>query len=111
MNKSEIPPELLALLANVQGKRSRVVVDHILEHGFITTEELETVYGYSHPPRAIRDVREQGIPIESFRVKNEHGRTIAAYRFGDLSQIEAKKFGGRKTFSKQFKDLLLQIQD
>jgi hypothetical protein len=111
MSKPDLSPELLALLEKVQGKRSRVVVDHILAHGFITTEELENTYGYSHPPRAIRDVREQGIPLESFRVKNEQGRTIAAYRFGDLLKIEAKKFGGRKTFSKLFKHSLFMLQE
>lgn len=57
MSESELPGDFLAFLATIQGKRSRVVIDHILKHGFITTEELETLYGYGHPPRAIRDVR------------------------------------------------------
>lgn len=111
MNKPELPPEFLELLKKVQGKRSRVVVEHILEHGFITTEDLENIYGYSHPPRAIRDVREQGIPLESFRVKNEQGRTISAYRFGDLAEADLARFGGRRSFSKEFKRKLITKQE
>jgi 5-methylcytosine-specific restriction endonuclease McrA len=107
VSESELPPELLALLAAVQGKRARIVVDHILHHGFVTTEELETEYGYKHPPRAIRDVREQGIPIETFAVKNTQGRSIAAYRFADLKQIQEGRIGGLKSFSKAFKQHLI----
>jgi hypothetical protein len=79
-----LPDEFLALLRSIKGKRARVVVDHILEHGLITTEDLETLYGYKHPPRAIRDVRDQGVPIETFTVKNSQGRTIAAYRLTEV---------------------------
>jgi hypothetical protein len=98
----------LRLIQSVKGKCARVVVDHILEHGFITTEELENTYGYSHPPRAIRDVRDQGVPIETFSVKNAAGRTIAAYRFGDVSQILPGRIGGRRLFPKSLKQELLQ---
>ena len=68
MSKKNYPPEFLELLKSVQAKRPRTVIEHILENGQITTEELKDIYGYNHPPRAIRDVREQGIPIETFRV-------------------------------------------
>ena len=108
MSKQNLPDELIERLKSVKGKRSRVVVDHILEHGAITTEELEKKYGYSHPPRAARDVREQGIPLETFRVTSSDGRIIAAYRFGDLTQIEGGRLGGRTVFSKQFKDALYE---
>lgn len=110
MTNPDLPEEFLEQLRQVIGKRARIVIEHILEHGFITTEELENTYGYSHPPRAIRDVREQGIPIETFRVKNEQGRTIAAYRFALTSQVQPHKIGGRKTFSKQFKQTLYKNQ-
>jgi hypothetical protein len=108
MSSAEYPEAFLRLLQSVKGKRARVVVDHILEHGFITTEELENTYGYSHPPRAIQDVRDQGVPIETFSVKNAAGRTIAAYRFGDVSQILPGRIGGRKLFPKSLKRELLQ---
>jgi len=108
MTGQNLPKALLRLLALVQGKRARIVVDHILKHGFITTEELEIQYGYKHPPRAIRDVREQGIPLETFNVKNSEGRTIAAYRFAKLSDVQQGRIGGRKTFSKAFKNRLVE---
>ena len=75
------------LLEKISNKRARIVIEHILENGFITTEQLEKQYGYNHPPRAARDVRESGIPLETFRVKDSAGRIIAAYRFGDLNQV------------------------
>jgi hypothetical protein len=28
-----------------------------LQHGFVTTEDLSELYGYDHPPRAVRYVR------------------------------------------------------
>jgi len=35
------PKWFLSLLGSVTNKRARVVIDHILEKGHITTEELE----------------------------------------------------------------------
>ncbi|MHB8628019.1 MAG: HNH endonuclease [Aggregatilineales bacterium] len=106
MSNPALPPEFLALLRSITAKRPRTVIDHILQHGYITTEELKA-YGYNHPPRAARDVREQGIPLETFRVKGSDGRSIAAYRFGDLTQTRRDRVGGRKAFSKDFKHQLL----
>lgn len=93
-------------LEKITNKRARIVIEHILAHGFITTEELEKVYGYSHPPRAARDVREAGIPFETYRVQSSDGRSIAAYKFGDLSQIQKQRWQGRKTFPKTLKNQL-----
>ncbi len=103
------PQEFLDFIAQVKGKRSQIVVQHILKHGFITTEDLEATYGYKHPPRAIRDVREQGVPIESFRIKDSLNRDIAAYRFGDVQNINKTKFGGRKSFKKITKHQLIEL--
>lgn len=102
--------EIKQLLKNISNKRARIVIEHILAHGFITTEELEKKYGYNHPPRAARDVRESGIPLETYRVKDSGGRTIAAYRFGDLTQIRKGRLQGRQTFPKNFKDALYELQ-
>lgn len=106
----EFPEEFLARLKKVTSKRPRTVIDHIIQHGFITTEELKNLYGYDHPPRAARDVREQGIPLETFRVKSADGRIIAAYKFGDLSAVVNDRLHGRKIFSKSFKKILLELQ-
>ena len=90
------PKAFLDRLNAVTGKRARTVIEHILQHGFITSEQLQSLYHYEHAPRAIRDVREQGIAVETFRVKNASGKSIAAYRFGnpaDVSSAASKKSG------------------
>jgi hypothetical protein len=104
----DLPKWFLDRLTAVTPKRAKTVIDHILKHGHITTEELKTLYGYDHPPRAARDVREQGIPLETFRVTGSQGRSIAAYRFVDLSTIRQSTLAGRKVFSKEFKALLVE---
>ena len=109
-NKPEISPEWRERLQAVIGKRARIVIDHILQHGFITTEELEKQYGYSHPPRAARDVREQGIPLETFKAKGVDGRIIAAYRFGQLHRTASVVSRGRRNFPRWFKPSLFDEQ-
>ena len=62
-----------------------------------------------HPPRAARDVRECGIPLETFRVTSQKtGRRIAAYRFGSPDEIIRGRIGGRKAFSKHFRTALIK---
>ncbi|MFC1627540.1 HNH endonuclease signature motif containing protein [Gemmatimonadota bacterium] len=102
---SELDPRLQKAIDKVTGKRPRTVIDHILEHGHITTEEI-AAYGYEHPPRAARDVREAGVPLETFRVKSSEGKSIGAYRFGDPSKIEEHKLAGRQVFPKELLDSL-----
>ena len=105
-----LPSEFLRKLKQVKDKRPKVVIDHILEHGYITTEELRDVYGYDHPPRAARDVREQGIPLDTFRVESKQGRSIGAYRFGDPTGVQEGKAGGRKAWPKSLKKNLLAAE-
>jgi hypothetical protein len=102
----KFPKDFLDLLASITAKRPKTVIDHILQHGHVTTEELQNLYGYEHPPRAARDVREQGIPLETFRVENSQGRKIAAYRFADPSAVRSGVLAGRKVISKEFKDAI-----
>jgi len=104
----KLPKAFLKLLRSVQAKRPRTVIEHILKHGQVTSQELKDVYGYNHPPRAIRDVREQGIPIKTLRVTGSDGRSIAVYKFGDPSQVRAAQLSGRTAFSSQLKTLLIQ---
>lgn len=109
MNTHNVDPRILALCAKVTRKRAKTVIDHIIEHGFITTEELQETYGYDHPPRAARDVREQGIPLVTFNiVSNRTGRTIGAYKFDSPDNIKNGRIGGRKAFSKAFKASLIE---
>jgi hypothetical protein len=103
---SKYPQDFLNYVQSITNKRAKIVIDHILKHGFITTEDLENTYGYNHPPRAVRDVREAGIPLETFKVKSKEGKSIAAYRFGDVSMLQAERKSGRTMFSKEFKKTL-----
>ena len=63
-----------------------------------------------HAPRAARDVRELGIPLETFRVKDSNGRLIAAYRFGDPKKAEDRlsKIAGRTVLSAALKKALIK---
>ena len=99
---------VLARLNAIKAKRPQTVIQHILEHGHITPEELETLYGYKHAPRAARDVRERGVNLEMYRVKSSDGRQIAAYKFGNPVFTEKKisKTQGRTALSKALKKAL-----
>lgn len=103
----EPSPALLAAIKMVRAKRPRTVIDHILKHGFITTDDLKEQYGYNHPPRAARDVREAGIPLVTTSVKGPDGRNIAAYRFPTAEAEILSRAGGRRAFPKAFKESLL----
>ena len=105
----KLPKWFLDKLNAVTSRRPKTVIQHILEHGFVTTEELKSL-GYEHAPRAARDVRELGIPLETFRVKDSAGRNIAAYRFGDIFKAEnsISKTAGRTTLSSALKKALIE---
>ena len=108
MASEDISPEFRELLSTVTGKRARTVIDHILVNGHITSEDLAATYGYNHPPRAIRDVREQGIPIETRSVTSADGRRIAEYRFGDFADARPQILQGRTVLSRRLKSELLE---
>ena len=102
--------EFTELVSSITNKRANIVINHILKSGFITTEDLEN-YGYKHAPRAARDVREDGIPLVTYNVKSSDGKSIAAYKFGDLTQLQANRSAGRVQFPKDFKALLYKLCD
>ena len=106
----DYPKDFLDLLNSIEAKRPRTVIQHILQYGFITSQELKDTYGYNHPPRAIRDVREHGIPLVTYRIEGTDGRSIAAYKFGnptDTKNLIAKS-SGRTVFSKALKQALVE---
>lgn len=107
--EQSLPSEFVTLCRSVTAKRARTVIDHILKHGIITSQELREKYGYDDPRRGIRDVRETGIPLITYRVPSSNGRKIGAYTFDDVSNIKRGRIGGRKAFSKQFKQTLIGI--
>ena len=102
--------DFLDLLNSVEAKRPRTVIQHILQHGFITSQELKDTYGYNHPPRAVRDVREHGIPLETYRIEGTDGRKIAAYKFGNPNDAKNmhSKSAGRTILSKALKQALIE---
>ena len=104
-----LPEEIESIVAGLTNKRALVVINHIIEKGQISTEELELDYGYKHPPRAARDVREAGIPLKTIRVKSRDGsRTIGAYTFGDFTQTRVDRLSGRRSWPKKFKQSLIE---
>lgn len=107
-NFQQLPDDFIQFCQSVTAKRPKALIDHILQYGFVTTQELKERYGYNHPPRAARDVREHGIPLETFRVTGSDGRKIAAYRFGDVGKARFSRLSGRTGLSKQIKDELIK---
>ena len=99
--------QLRKQLAQVTAKRPKTVLDHILAHGYVTTDELKQLYGYDHAPRAARDVRELGIPLITDRIRGPNGRMIAAYRLPTEAEETIGKASGRRAFTKAFKRLLI----
>lgn len=103
------PKSTIEKLNAITDKRPATVIQHILKHGFITTEELKNKYGYEHAPRAARDVRERGVNLITYRVKDSDGRNIAAYKLGNPVFVEDKlsKVGGRTALSQALKRSLI----
>jgi hypothetical protein len=108
MTNQDLPPEFLDLLRGVPAKRPKTVIDHILQHGFVTTEGLSYLYGYNHPARGARDVRELGIPLETFRVTGSDGRFIGSYWFGDPAKPGAAVLSGRTAISSSIRGSLVE---
>jgi hypothetical protein len=107
---ADYPKEFLALLNSVKAKRPRTIIQHILEHGFITSQEIQDIYGYHHPPRAVRDVREHGIPLVTYREEGNDGKRIAVYKFGDPDDARnaLSRSAGRTVLSKTLKQALIE---
>jgi hypothetical protein len=89
------------------------VLEHLLNHGSITTEQLAKDYGYNHPPRAAQDVRDLNIELRTTRVKSSDGRrNIANYELVDFSGLLGERdhrVGGRRSFPKKFKAKLINV--
>jgi len=108
MAKPNYPAELLAAVARVTTKRGKVLVEHILKHKSVSTEQLETEYGLTDAASAARDVRDAGVPLKTTRGKRKTGRQMSVYTFGDPSSIRGDRFQGRRAFAKGFKKALIE---
>lgn len=107
-----VDPRIRELAERVIGegknKRAIAVLKVLLDKGSISTDELNDL-GYNHPPRAVGDVRDAGIPIETGSGTSERsGRRMAVYSFGDPSKIQEGRIGGRSALPKKFKTALLE---
>ena len=67
--------------------------------------------GDENAPRAARDVRELGIPLDTFKIKDSSGKTIAAYKFGDWEAAkktnQLSKASGRTQITEKLKNALI----
>ena len=110
MADQNLPEDFLEALGRITNKRARVVIDTILEKGYCTTEDIAAA-GYDHPPRAARDVKEEGIPLCKKMIKNSDGKRMASYYFGDWkdakSHNQLAKTGGRKQLTANLKKALI----
>lgn len=106
----DLPKDFKDILNAVTNKRARFVIDTILDKGYCSTEDLKNA-GYEHAPRAARDVRELNIPLNTFTMKDSHGKRIAAYRFGDWEAARnlnsLAKSSGRTQLTEKLKKALI----
>jgi hypothetical protein len=95
------------VIAEGKNKRAIAVLKTLLRKGSISTDDLQDL-GYNHPPRAVGDVRDAGIPIRTGSgISARSGRRMAVYTFGDSSEIREGRIGGRSALPKAFKTALL----
>jgi hypothetical protein len=98
-------------ISHVSNQRARRLLELIVEHGEVSTEELAEQYGYNHPPRAKKDAMDLGFPVVSRTVRSKDGtRSISAYSL-DLSARFVDGRTGRRLITKAFRDDLLKIAD
>jgi hypothetical protein len=99
--------EYIDLVLDVCSSRAVYVINFILEHGSINSEDIANE-GYRHGARAVGDVRDNGIPLITNKTKSSDGKSIAEYVFGPASEIKRNKFGGRINFPASLRKQLLE---
>lgn len=108
MTTEDVPDAIRELIEKADlSRRAEIVVTQIIEHGHITTKRLQEDFGYDQPPRAARDVREAGVPLDTEMVTVD-GKRMAKYTFGDPDAITAGRLSGRRTYPKELKRTLYQ---
>jgi len=95
------------VIAQGANKRAIAVLKVLLDKGSISTDDIQAL-GYNHPPRAIGDVRDAGIPIITGSSTSTTGKRMAVYMFGQPADIQEGRVGGRSAFPKAFKQALLK---
>lgn len=106
-----VDPKIRALaekvMADGASKRAGKALKVLLHKGHVSTDELQAL-GYNHPPRIIGDIRDAGIPIITGSGTSATGKRMAVYSFGDPSDIQNGRVGGRSAFPKAFKASLIK---
>lgn len=103
--KHDLDDDIIEEILERTSGRSRRLVEQILENGYVTTATLASL-GYDHPPRAARDVRDRGIPLETVMQETEGGR-IAHYRF-PVEVVLDRTAAGRVAISRTFKQAVIE---
>lgn len=103
MASLEISDELRAAIETVTNKRARFVLDHIVEHGLITADDIQAE-GYREHRRAVMDCRDLGFPIS--KVPSPSGGGVGAWSLDLDAEVRAGRTG-RKNFSKSFRNRLI----
>lgn len=96
------------VIATKPNSRAAAALAIMLDTGSVSTADLEK--RLRHPPRAIADAKDAGVPIKMTLVTAEReGRKVrmAVYSFGSSSDIQDGRIGGRSILSKAFKQKLL----
>lgn len=98
--RNELSRTLVEDIIGRTSGRSRVLVEHILDNGYVTTETLASL-GYDHPPRAAADVRDRGIPLQTV-IKTVDGKRMGHYRFPDGFKELDRRDSGRVAIPRKF---------
>jgi hypothetical protein len=94
--------ELLLTLS----KRPRVVLEHILAKGSVSTFELGEL-GYDQPPRAAQDLKEAGVRLlVTFSKHPSSGQRMAVYSLADLDDSADR--AGRRPIPKAMRTRVLR---
>lgn len=103
-----LPDDYVRKLESVKARRPRRVIDELLRVGSVSSERLQEM-GYEHAPRAVRDVRELGFALKTFRVNGRSGRKIALYAFDnpDNAVNKLSKALGRTALSDELRNRLI----
>lgn len=88
-------------------KRAANVLRVMLDKGSISTDEINQL-GYNHPPRAIGDVRDCGVPVITGKGVSRSGQQMAVYSLGLATDIQEGRVGGRSALPKKFKAALIE---
>lgn len=94
------------VIAGGGSKRAADVLKVMLDKGSISTDEINDL-GYNHPPRAIGDVRDAGIPVITGKGTSRSGQRMAVYSLGSAADIQEGRVGGRSALPKKFKIALI----